>query len=281
MKSSKKTSLLILAMIVISLVCGYLGAGARGGGGGGGSESPSGDWIAQVKQRGELRVGVAAFPPMVTQNADGSWSGPMLLPLQQLAGQLKVKLTPVSATWGTIVAGLQANRYDIAAGLDVTLERSLSIQFADPFYKDPGVFVVRRDSEFATSEQILGAKQLIAASQGSAHEAAVKAAGATTLSVDTWPNAIQAVKDKRAIAEFTDLGTAEGQARADNALAIVRADPPVWLANVGFGLPAGVDRRSLDTINAAILMAQDSGQRDRAFEEVGYVGEHKLGGLAK
>ena len=45
------------------------------------------------------------------------------------------------ADWSNIVAGLQVDRYDFAANLDATVERSLAIQFTDPVYEYQGVFV--------------------------------------------------------------------------------------------------------------------------------------------
>src|SRR5687768_15484971 len=143
MTKTTKLSLAAIAAVVLALVGGYLGAGFRDSGASASSEA--GSWMDDVKERGELRVGVAIAPPMTVEK-DGELGGPNLIPLEHLAEELGVKLVPVSATWGNIVAGLQAGRYDVAANLDSTLERAKAIQFSDPVYEYQGVFVVKGDS---------------------------------------------------------------------------------------------------------------------------------------
>lgn len=276
MKKSTKQSLGIVALVVVAVLAGVLGG--KMGGGSSAAAAAQGGWADAVKERGELRVGVAPFAPMVVEN-NGTWTGPVLLPLQSLAEDLGVKFTPVPASWSTIVAGLQADKYDMAAGLDITGERSLTIMYTDPFYEDNGVWVVKRDSGLNSTAAILGTGKPVASSQGSAHESAVKAAGFQTLSVDSWTNAIQAVKADRAPAQFTDYGTALGQVRSDPALAIVVPDMPIWVAPVSYGVSADIDAHSLQMLNVAVREAIASGERDRAFDKVGYISVADLGTL--
>jgi ABC-type amino acid transport substrate-binding protein len=264
---------------LVALLAGILG-GRLGGGEANASQSAN-SWTQGVKDRGELRVGVAAFAPMVEQDASGKWTGPVLLPLEALAKSMGVKFTPVPTSWANIVAGLQSGKYDMAAGLDITPERSLSIMYTDPYYEDHGVWVVPRNSKLNSTEDILKAGTPVAESQGTAHEAAVKAAGFKTLSVDSWANAIQNVKSGRASAQFSDYGNALGQVRSDNSLAIVVPSPELWLAPVSYGVPKNIDEHSLQTINVSIRQSQNSGERDRAFAKVGYIAVEDLGSLRK
>jgi polar amino acid transport system substrate-binding protein len=209
------------------------------------------------------------------------WTGPLLLPLQALAKSMGVKLTPVPASWSNMVAGLQAGKYDIAAGLDITPDRSLSIMYTDPYYDDHGVWVVPRNSNLNSTEDIRKSGLPVAESQGSAHEEAVKAVGFETLSVDSWANAIQTVKAGRAAAQFSDYGNALGQVRSDKSLAIVVPNPELWVAPVSYGVPQDIDEHSLQTINVSIRQSQNSGERDRAFAEVGYLPIEDLGSFRK
>ncbi len=277
MKKSTKQSLGIIALVVVAVVAGLLGAKLTGGSSSA-ATAVQGRWADEVKSRGELRVGVAAFAPMVEEK-NGAWTGPDLLPLEAFAKSLGVKFTPVPASWSTIVAGLQARKYDIAAGLDITGERSVTIMYTDPYYEDNGVWVVKRDSNLRSTADILNARQPVASSQGSAHEAAVKAAGFPTLSVDSWANAIQAVKAGRAPGQFTDFGTALGQVRSDPSLAIVVPETPIWIAPVSYGVIPDIDAHSLQMLNVAIRQSIASGERDRAFEKVGYIKVQNLGAL--
>ena len=272
-KSKKKnsSSALIIAVIVIALVGGFIGA-KLGGGGSASSAATPGSFIDDIKSRGELRVGVAESAPLTTMQKDknGVAGGPMTLPMQQLAKELGVKYVAVPTTWGNIVAGLQANRYDVAAYLDNTLERATSIQFSDPVLTYQAVFVVPADSPFTTSEQVISSNKPIAIAQGTAYTNRLKDAGAKLLEVDTTTNALAALKAGRAAAYGIDLPTAEGAVQANSDLKIIVPDPIVYQSGSGYGLPEDIDPRSLQLINVAIRDAQDYGDMTTAFHEVGF-----------
>jgi ABC-type amino acid transport substrate-binding protein len=279
MTKPTKYSLGVIAAIVIALVGGYLGAGLRGDSASASTSSTSA-WMKAVKARGELRVGVAIAPPMTIEKA-GKLGGPNLIPLEHLADALGVKLKPVSATWGNIVAGLQANRYDVAANLDSTLERSVSIQFSEPVYEYQGVFVIDGASPLSTSEQIIKSGKPVATPAGTAPGAALKATGAKLLELTDYTNAFEAVKAGRAVAVFADLPTAESQVQANKSYKIVVPDPAIYAATANYGVPADIDPRSLELINIAIRGANLSGEMTRAYAEQNYLPIDQLGDLQK
>ncbi|WP_120519818.1 substrate-binding periplasmic protein [Arthrobacter celericrescens] len=281
MTKTSKIVLSILAVILVSIAGGYIGSGFRGNSASAAGAAVQGTFIEEIKKRGELRVGVAIAPPMTTQQPDGSLGGPNLIPLQELAKQLGVKLVPVAAEWKNIVAGLQAGRYDFAANLDYTVERSLAIGFTDPVYQYQGVFVVKADSAFTTAEDIIKNGGQVTTAQGSAPEKALQGLGAKLMSVDNYSNAISAVQANRAIAEFTDLPTAESQALANKSLKIVVPEPEIYSASAAYGVPATIDPRSLTIVNIAIERAQKSGQLAQAYAKVDYVEADNLGDLRK
>lgn len=277
-----RISLAVIGALVIALVGGWLGAGMHGGASSAAAATTggTGDWLSNIKKSGQLRVGVAIAPPMTVQQG-AVLGGPNLIPLQNLAKELGVKLVPVSAEWKNIVAGLQANRYDVAANLDATLQRSLSIQFSDAVYEYQGVFVVKGDSQWNSGQQMVKSGKKIAVAQGSAPANALAAAGAQTLEVADYTNALQSVTAGRAVAVFADLPTAESQVLADPSYKIVVPDPQIYAAAAGYGLPNSVDARSLQTINIAINTARMSGELERAYQTQKYVTIDNLGSLEK
>jgi polar amino acid transport system substrate-binding protein len=192
-----------------------------------------------------------------------------------------VKLTPVPADWDNIVAGLQAGRYDVAANLDSTLARAKAIQFSDPVYEYQGVFVIKGDSPHDTAQQIIESGQPVAIAQGTAPGAAVAEAGAKTLALNDFTNALQAVQAGRAVAEFADLPTAESQVQADPLYKIVVPEPSIYEAGAGYGLPDDIDARSLQLINIGIANARMSGELDRAYAKQRYLPIDQLGDLQK
>src|SRR5499426_449701 len=90
----------------------------------------------QIKQRGELRIGVTPGEPWFFKDpATGQWSGIGYSMGQQVAKDLGVKLVPVETTWGNAVAAVQANQIDVMFVLDPTDERKKAIDFPDnPFF---------------------------------------------------------------------------------------------------------------------------------------------------
>lgn len=281
MSKTSKIILAFLAIAVLSVAAGFFGSGFRATSASATSGSAQGSLIDDIKQRGELRVGVAIAPPMTVQQPDGTLGGPNLIPLENLAKQLGVKLVPVAAEWKNIVAGLQANRYDFAANLDYTVERSLAISFTNPVYEYPGVFVVKADAPFKTSDQIIQSGSQIAAAQGAAPEATLKGLTGNVMSVDSYSNAVSAIQAGRAVAEFTDLPTAESQAQADTSLKIVAPSPAIYSGTAAYGVPAGIDARSLQIVNIAIERAQKSGTLSQAYAKVKYFEVDSLGDLVK
>lgn len=281
MTRTSKIVLAVLAVILVAIAGGYIGSGFRGDSASATSGSAQGNMIEDIKKRGELRVGVAIAPPMTVQQPDGTLGGPNLIPLQELAKQLGVKLVPVAAEWKNIVAGLQANRYDFAANLDYTVERSLAVGYTNPVYQYQGVFVVKADSPFKTVEDLLANGGQITAAQGSSPEKALQAHTQNIMSVDNYSNAISAVQSGRSIAEFTDLPTAESQAQADPSLKILVPEPELYSASAAYGVRADIDPRSLQTVNIAIERAQKSGELKQAYAKVGYVEIDNLGDLRK
>jgi ABC-type amino acid transport substrate-binding protein len=279
-----KTSKIVLAILAICLLAagaGFWGASLRPDSASATSGSAEGTFIEEIKKRGELRVGVAIAPPMTVQQPDGTLGGPNLIPLEELAKQLNVKLVPVAAEWKNIVAGLQADRYDFAANLDYTVERSLAISVTNPVYEYPGVFVVKADAPFTTSEQVIQSGGQIATAQGAAPEATLKGLTSNIMPMDSYSNAISAIQAGRAVAEFTDLPTAESQAQADPSLKIIVPEPEIYSGTAAYGVPAGTDARSMQIVNIAIERAQKSGALAQAYAKVNYFEVDSLGDLVK
>jgi polar amino acid transport system substrate-binding protein len=90
-----------------------------------------GDTLAQIKQRGTLRVGVTQAPPWFTKDPKtGEWAAGVGVALgKAMAADLGVKFEPVEVTWGTAVAALQGNRIDMMSMMDATPERAQAVDF--------------------------------------------------------------------------------------------------------------------------------------------------------
>ena len=91
----------------------------------------AGGTLAQIKQRGSLRVGVTQAPPWYSKDPkSGEWSQGLGVSMgKSMATALGVKFEPVEVTWGTAIAALQGNKIDIMYMLDATPERAQAVDF--------------------------------------------------------------------------------------------------------------------------------------------------------
>ncbi len=88
-----------------------------------------------VQERGTLRIGVAEAPPlMVRDPASGQWSGYFIDVMNGFAAKLEVKPELVETTWGEMVSGLQAGKWDISTGLNRKPERALAVNYSIPIW---------------------------------------------------------------------------------------------------------------------------------------------------
>lgn len=100
------------------------------------------DTLATIRQRGTLRVGVAAVAPMVNRNADGTLSGFSIDLATRLAEDLGVRAEFVETSWAQIVPDLLERHFDvIVSGLWVTPERALVVNFTQPTSAE-GIYLV-------------------------------------------------------------------------------------------------------------------------------------------
>jgi ABC-type amino acid transport substrate-binding protein len=280
-KKTNRTILAVLGVIVLAIAAGFIGSSLRGGTSATASEAAStnGAWIEKIKDQGELRVGIASAPPMTAEQPDGTMGGPNVLPLQKLAEQLGVEFTPVAAEWSKMVSGLQADRFDVAAYLDSTSERSLAIQFTDPVYTYEGAFLVRADSRLTSVDDILATGQPIGLASGTSYEPAIEALGSELMTTESIPNAVTAMGAGRAVATFADLPTLADAAQKDPSLKIVVPEPAIFVQDSNYGVNADIDARSLQVLNIAIQGAKNDGSLARAFSEAGIVEVDTLGDL--
>ena len=87
--------------------------------------------LAQIKQRGSLRVGVTQAPPWFSKDPkSGEWTTGVGVSMgKAMASALNVKFEPVEVSWGTAIAALQGNKIDVMYMMDATPERQQAVDF--------------------------------------------------------------------------------------------------------------------------------------------------------
>ena len=107
-------------------------------------ESPT---IDQIRSAGKLDAGAAILAPWLLQNpADSSYFGSVALIAEAAADALHVKLDYTDATWDTLIAGLVANKYQIAAAPILETEQRKKVVGFVTFGKAGTCYAVRPDS---------------------------------------------------------------------------------------------------------------------------------------
>ncbi|TCS94691.1 amino acid ABC transporter substrate-binding protein (PAAT family) [Hazenella coriacea] len=91
---------------------------------------------------------------------DGKLSGFDVEIGQALAKEMGLKAQPVTTPWETIIAGLQAQKYDAIIGsMAVTEHRKKAVSFTRPYYRSGAqIFVKEGNQEIRTPDDLRGKK---------------------------------------------------------------------------------------------------------------------------
>lgn len=236
-----------------------------------GAQSPS--TLDQVRARGTLKVGWGVWFPYVYRDPKTrELQGLSVDILQDLARELGVKLEFVEEGWSTMIAGLQAGKFDLLNPIVNTPERARAADFSRPITKHGLGFVVpRKDLDKYRSWQdfdrpdkkivvTLGASPDIFASRTFKHAQLVRVKGGQDEQV------LQIVSG-RADAQFTSVDSMIWIQREHQQLAMFRV-PEFPPAEVAFALRQG-DAALLTWVNGFIERQKAAGKLRRLIEKNG------------
>ncbi|MEN9260758.1 MAG: ABC transporter substrate-binding protein [Thermostichus sp. HHBFW_bins_43] len=118
----------------------------------------SSDLLAQVKERGVLRVSTDAnYRPQSYLNPDGTWEGFDVDVAREIASRLGVEAEFLDINFDVITAGSWNGRWDVNVGsMTVTAERQQALLFTIPYYYTPASFVVHETSTIADIPSLEG-----------------------------------------------------------------------------------------------------------------------------
>lgn len=128
--------------------------------------------VQAIQHRGTLRVGVAPNKPNLYQAGNsGQWQGFFADFAQSWAKTLGVKVQFVPTTFGTMIAGLQSDKFDLGMDLNQRPARALAVNFSEGLVTEVGVFVYNPSRVNATSyEQLNSSKYKVCVPQGAAED---------------------------------------------------------------------------------------------------------------
>lgn len=90
--------------------------------------------LDKIVRANKFKVGYVVLTPQIMKDPNtGKLTGYMIDCIQWIAEQMGVEIEFIEATWATIIAGLQANHYDLSvAGTFATIPRATAVSFVDP-----------------------------------------------------------------------------------------------------------------------------------------------------
>ncbi len=117
--------------------------------------------LDQVKAAGVLRIGTeGTYAPFTYHDSAGALVGFDVEIGREVAKRLGVEAEFVEGPWDGLIAGIDANRYDVVINqVGITEERQAKYDFSEPYIASKAALVVRGDNADITSFEDLAGKR--------------------------------------------------------------------------------------------------------------------------
>ena len=132
--------------------------------------------MQRIQRTGKLRFAVVANqePYFRKDLQTGEWRGFCVEMAKDIADNLGVEIEMLESTWGNSVLDLQANKIDMAFGLNPTPKRALVIDFPNPLFYNKPSFVGRKGFRADTWTELNKPEVKIAFDLGTSRETIVR-----------------------------------------------------------------------------------------------------------
>jgi polar amino acid transport system substrate-binding protein len=170
-----------------------------------GVQAPSattGSTMERIMSTKKLRIAVVANqePYFKKDLATGKWSGFCLAMARDIASEMGVELETQESTWGNSVLDLQANKIDMAFGLNPTPKRALVVDFPPAMFYNVSSLVARKGFSAKTWDELNKPEVKIAFDLGSSRDTIIRrfAPKAQHIAYKTAPECVLSVASGRA-----------------------------------------------------------------------------------
>ena len=170
----------------------------------GSAAASGGDLLTQVRNRGELVFATeGTWSPWTFHNEADELTGYDIEVARAIAGELGVEATFAEGRWDSLLAGLDAERFDtMTNGVSVTPEREEQYDFTEPYAYNRIVVITTEDSDIARMEDLDGKRT--ANTLGSSYATLAESFGATNSGVDDFNQTIELLQQGRIDATLND-----------------------------------------------------------------------------
>lgn len=126
--------------------------------------------LDEIRASGALKIPVmiGEEPGYIKDPKTGAWSGFYVDFLSDIAKDLGVKVVPVETTWGNLAADFQANKIDIAIGVNPNPKRGLVVDYLwEPLFTDAWAVYAPKGKSYATWAELNAPDKTIVVQKGS------------------------------------------------------------------------------------------------------------------
>lgn len=227
--------------------------------------------LENILNTGELKVCFdAGYMPFEMKTKDGRYIGFDIDIAKYMARSMGVKFTPVNTAWDGIIPAMQTGKCDIImAGMTVTAERNLKVNFATPYIVigQSVVLSPKLEGKVTSYKDLNDPKYTVATKLGTTGaEAAKKYVPNAKLDLyDTEVDAVLQVVNGKADAFVYDLPY-NAIYSAQNKDKVVHLDQPFTYEPLGWAIRQD-DPNFLNFLNNYLRQIQGDGTYDRIYNK--------------
>ena len=233
------------------------------------STAASTSGIQKVLEKGELVVGCSPVVEGVCfqDPESGEYVGMIPDIINGYAEEMGVTVKWEPLEWSTLIPATSNGKVDmIAAHMTMTMERTASVTFTDPWIVDASMACVRTDSDFQTLEDLNQPGVKIGSGEGSSYNELIPQlfpnAELVILPTTAWQDAL---KTGRIDAMYDDSISFPGPiSRSDGELRLIDEKQGAFL--YGFGVPLG-DEIFKDSLNVYLATIKTDGRYGEIYSK--------------
>lgn len=209
------------------------------------------------------------YPPFSMKSGNGNWNGFEPELIKALCERMQAECPLKEVAWDGLIPALQSSQIDVILNsMSITAEREKVIDFSQPYYQTPAMWVAEQNLELVTTPE--GLKGKVIGVQGSTSNATfVKeyyAKGSTLRYYNTQDDMTSDLQSGRIDVMLADALTIEpfiktpaGKGLADKGLA---PKDPLFGSGIGAAIRKG-DKALKDKINTALASLKADGSYDK------------------
>ncbi|WP_371147351.1 ABC transporter substrate-binding protein [Aneurinibacillus sp. REN35] len=180
----------------------------------------------------------------------------------EVAKRLGLEPMPVQTTWGSILQGLKAGKYDaIIGGMSITEERAKQVDFSQPYFlSQAAIFVNEKNSSGINTKEDLQGRVVGVVTASTYKDFAQELVGPNgkVREYETDIFALQELKNEgRVDAVITDLGVGQHAIQESN-IPVKAVGQPVYVDKCGIPVQKG-NKELLEAVNKALREMEADG----------------------